>query len=105
MLNKDGLSASTVSPIWKNWKTMLKNYMFENSHSNCQKIKIKNTWSSMSWLLGLLSWFKIQRSPGLSISTPILKVPARKFAPELSHKDFISSNRFIDYYKNRNNIV
>jgi hypothetical protein len=53
----------------------------------------------------LLEWFKVQRNAGFPINGLILKVQAEKFAKQLWHENFTCNNRWLDCFKNRNNIV
>lgn len=97
---KYGLSASTISTIWKNRESSLS--AFENNLTKCKKLKKCDKTDVDA---ALLSWFKVQRSAGLPINGPILKIQAEKFATQLGYKDFSCNNGWIDRFKNRNNIV
>lgn len=97
---KYGLSASTISTIWKNRESSLS--AFEKNLTTCKKLKKCDKTDVDA---ALLSWFKVQRSAGLPISGPILKVQAEKFAAQLGYKEFKCNNGWIDRFKNRNNIV
>ncbi|GBN20177.1 Tigger transposable element-derived protein 4 [Araneus ventricosus] len=53
----------------------------------------------------LIKWFKQCRDCNLPIGGNELKENAEQFAQKLGHKDFKSSNGWLENFKNRHNIV
>lgn len=97
-----GLSASTVSTIWKNRDKL--RTAFEQNKPQVKKIRLceKDDLDK-----ALIAWFKVKMSETIPvpINGPILKVQAEKFAEQLGYKDFVCSDGWLNRFKTRHQIV
>ncbi|GBM37682.1 Tigger transposable element-derived protein 4 [Araneus ventricosus] len=94
------IPASTLSTIIKDREKIKK--LFELKKGSMKEIRIAGYPDLEECLI---KWFKQCRDCNLPIGGNELKEKVEQFAKKLGHRDFKSSNGWLENFKNRHNIV